>query len=447
VRFSVVSYKFPVAALVFAALFGVARAQPRELATYPIDLATALRLAGAQNLDVEIAREKLAEAKAGHEAARAQFFPWISSGVSYRRHDGNIQDVTGNVFNTSKQSYTVGGTIGVQLELGDALYKTLAAKQVFQAAGQGLEAQRQESIFAAAAGYFDLLKAHAAMGVAGDALKISRDYADQVARAVEAGLAFKGDALRAKVQAERNQMALRQAREQRQVASAGLAQVLHLDPAVELVPSLAELAPLTLTDPSVALDSLVAQALASRPELKQSDALVAAARKAKDGAVYGPLVPSLGAQAFLGGMGGGLNHSTGNFGDSEDYLFGLSWRIGPGGIGDRSRIRLNEARLSGQRLADLKLRDEISRQVVEARVRAQSLADQLNTARSALEAAEETLKLTRERKEFAVGIVLENIQSEQELTRARNEYLALIAEHNKAQYAMKRALGQPLARE
>ncbi|MBI5772844.1 MAG: TolC family protein [Verrucomicrobia bacterium] len=430
------------AALVLACTSAASFAQPKEPAGHPIDLAIVLRLAGAQNLDVEIAREKLAEAKAGHEAARAQFFPWISPGLGYRRHDGNIQDVAGNVIDTSKQSYTVGGTIGVQLELGDAIYKTLAAKQVFQAAGHALEAQRQESIFAAAQGYFDLLKAQAAVGVAGDALKISRDYADQVARAVEAGIAFKGDALRAKVQAERNQMALQQAREQRRVASARLAQVLHLPPAVELIPAVAELAPLTLGDPKAALDSLVAQALAARPELRQSDALVAAARKAKDGAVYGPLVPSLGAQAFLGGLGGGFNHSTGNFGDSEDYLFGLSWRIGPGGIGDGSRIRLNEARLGGLRLADLKLRDEIARQVVEARVRAQSLAEQLKTARSALAAAEETLKLTRGRKEFAVGIVLENIQSEQELTRARHDYLALIAEHNKAHYALERALGR-----
>lgn len=441
-RLTICDLRFVVSTALAVAWLPAGVAQQKEPGAHKLDLATVLRLAGAQSLDVEIAREKLAEAKAGHEAARTQFFPWISPGIGYRRHDGNIQDVTGNVFNTSKQSYTAGATIGAQLELGDAIYKTLAAKQTFQAAGHGLETQRQESIFTAAQNYFDLLKSQAAVGVADVALKISQDYAGQVARAVEAGIAFKGDALRARVQAERNQMARRQAGEQRRVIAARLAQELHLPLETDLSPTEEELAPLKLSPQDDALDSLVALALAARPELKQSEALVAAARHAKDGSVYGPLLPSLGAQAFLGGLGGGVNQGTGNFRDAEDYLFGLSWRIGPGGIGDRSRIRLNEARLSSLRLADLKLRDEITRQVVESQVRAQSLADQLKMAKNALAAAEETLKLTRERKEFSVGIVLEHIQAEQELTRARNDYLALIAENNKAQFALQRALGR-----
>ena len=42
-----------------------------------------------------------------------------------------------------------------------------------------------------------------------------------------------------------------------------------------------------------------------------------------------------------------------------------------------------------------------------------------------------------------MGIVLENIQAEQELTRARHDYLGLIAEHNKAQYGLVKAIGSP----
>jgi len=58
-----------------------------------------------------------------------------------------------------------------------------------------------------------------------------------------------------------------------------------------------------------------------------------------------------------------------------------------------------------------------------------------------MRAADETLRLTQQRKEFAVGAVLENIQSEQELTRARLDYLNVIAEYNKAQYALRKATG------
>src|SRR6266850_572869 len=84
---------------------------------YPIDLPTALRLANAQNLDIQIARERLKEAKANHESAVELFFPWISPGAVYRRHENRIQDVVGNIIDADKQSYTVGGSLTAQLDL------------------------------------------------------------------------------------------------------------------------------------------------------------------------------------------------------------------------------------------------------------------------------------------------------------------------------------------
>ena len=407
-----------------------------------IDLPTALRLAGAQNLDVQLAREKLAEAKANRDLAVAQFFPWLSPGITYRRHDNLIQDVAGNIIDVHKQSYAPGATLGSQLDLGDAIYKSLAARQLAKAAGQALEAQRQETTLAAAQGYFDLLMTQAGVGVAQEAVGIAANYEQQVQHAVAAGIAFKGDQLRVKVQAERNRLLLRQAAEQQRTAAARLAQTLRLDPAVELAAAEADLTPLTLVEPNQALDSLVQQALLSRPELRQNRSLVEAARQAKKGAVYGPLVPSLGAQAFFGGLGGGKRGSPDRLGEQEDYAIGLAWRIGPGGLFDSGRIRATDARWHAAQVQADKTRDDITRQVVEAFTRLHSLADQMDIAKQALTAAEEGLRLAQARKEFAVGIVLENIQAEQDLTRARLDYLKAIVEFNKAQYALSRAVGK-----
>ena len=57
-------------------------------------------------------------------------------------------------------------------------------------------------------------------------------------------------------------------------------------------------------------------------------------------------------------------------------------------------------------------------------------------------AAQEALKLERERKEFAVGVVLETLQSEQDVTKARLDYVNTIMELNKAQYRLKAAVGE-----
>lgn len=410
-------------------------------AIHPIDLATALRLAGANNLDVRIARERLAEARANQESATWQFFPWLAPGFAYRAHDNAIQNVEGKIIDVHRDSYTLGPALLAQVDVGDAIYRRLAARQHAKAAEHAVEAQRQAAVAAAASGYFELARAQASVSVAREAARVAEDYLRQVGQAVEAGIAFKGDALRTLTQLERNRFALRQTQEQQRLASARLAQTLRLDPAVELAAREDELAPLSLLATNAALGALVNQALSARPELRQSDALMDSAKKSAAGARYGPLVPTVGAQVFVGGLAGGNESSHRGLRESEDYQVTLGWRIGPGGLFDRGRIRAADARLNITRLTGDKLHDDIVREVVEAHTRAQSATDKLATARRGLAAAEEAFRLARERKEFGVGVVLETIQAEQELTRLRQDYFNTVAEFNQAQYQLLRATG------
>lgn len=429
------------AALLFAANLA-AKAGEDASNIYIVDLPTTLRLAGARNIDIQLAHEKLAEAQAAKEGAIERFFPWVAPGVTYNRHDNLIQNTEGVIEDVHKQSYAPGGTIIAQTDLGDAIFRSLAAHQLVKAAGHALDAQRQDSIVSAAQAYFDLVAAHSVADVAREALRISSDYQTQIEKAVSIGVAFKGDALRVKVQRQRDQIALQQAEEETHLAAARLAQILHLDPVVELRARDSQLLPLSLISATAPSGVLVAQALAARAETKQSAALVLAARETKNATVYGPLIPSLGGQAFIGGLGGGQNSQTGNFGESEDYAALARWRIGPGGLLDFGEIHAQQSRLRATQLTEEKVRDEIAQQVVTSRARLLSLADQLATARESLSDAQENLRLDQERKEFGVGVVLETIFAEQELTRARTDYLRTVADYNKVQYALLHALGR-----
>ena len=87
-----------------------------------------------------------------------------------------------------------------------------------------------------------------------------------------------------------------------------------------------------------------------------------------------------------------------------------------------------------------KLNDEITRQVVEAHTRVHSLNGQLIHARRAIEAAEQSLNPARERRAFAVGEVLESILAEQDITRARLDYLGVVTGRNRAQFLLRRAI-------
>ena len=407
-----------------------------------IDLPATLRLAGAQNLDIQLAREKLAEAYAAEESATERFFPWVVPGVTYRRHDNLIQNTEGVIEEVHKQNYAPGGTVAAQTEIGDAIFKSLEAHQLMKAARHGLDAQKQETILAAARGYFDLAAAHEAVGVTREALRASTDYAAEIERAVNAGIAFKGDALRVKVQQQRDQIALRRAEENARLASAKLVQILHLDPTVELMPRDASVVPLSLLSTKQPLGDLVSQALAARPETQQSAALLSAAQHAKNGAVYGPLIPTVGGQAFFGGLGGGKDSDTGHFGESEDYVALLTWRVGPGGLFDFGNIHARQARQRGAALTAEKVSDQIANEVIASQTRLQSLADQIATAKRSLSDAEEALRLGQQRKEFGVGAVLEIILAQQDLSRVRNEYLNIVTDYNKTQYALLRALGR-----
>lgn len=406
-----------------------------------IDLPTALRLAGAENLEVKIAREQLAEAEAADSVATMQFLPWLSPAASLRRHDNRIQDVVGNMLDADKHSYAVGLAATLQVDVGDAIYRKLAAQQGVQAATAAVAVQEGDAVLAAATGYFELVRARAFADTVREAARISSDYEEQIRRAVEIGIANRGDELRVRVQTQRYAIELRRALEQQRVAASRLAQVLHLDPALELRPQDEAPVPLTLVPADATQAALVERALQFRPELQRGRALVAAAERLLSGAEKGPLIPSLSAQAFVGGLGGGRRGQPDSFGDSEDYAILLGWRIGPGGLFDSSRTRLAAARLERARLEDARLRDEIVRQVVESFARVQSTADQTTAARQNLETASQSLRLSESRKEFGVASVLEVIQAQRDLTQARADYLNAVAENAKAQYALRRAIG------
>lgn len=420
----------------------VAAAQVENGPTLPIDLPTALRLAGAQNLDIQIARQAVEEAEADRLSAIEQFFPWLAPGIAYHRRDGLAQAIpAGMISDTNFYSYQPGVTIAAEAVLGDAIYKTLAAKQMVRAAERGLEAQRNSSVLSAAQGYFDLANDQALVAVARQALETSELYEQQLREAVSIGVAFKGDELRVQAQTEVYRIGLRQALERQRIAAARLARILHLDPAVELVSEASGLAPLQLYDEDASQEELIDRALSDRPEMKREQALVSAARHAEDGAVYGPLIPSVGAQIFAGALGGGHDDEASNFGAMQDYVVGLGWRIGPGGLFDIGRIRAGRARLAAVQLANAKLRDAITTEVVERLARAKSLFDQLALTKRNLATANDTLRLTRERKRYGVGVVLEDIQAQQSLNRARADYFTTIAEFNKAQFELNQALG------
>lgn len=427
---------------VFLAVAHLARGAEQP-APGTIDLPTALRLAGASNLDVEIAREKVNEARAASDSARARFFPWISPSLVVRRHDENVQDAGGRILDADKQSLSTGIALNAQLDLGETYFQNLVAKQLARSSEAALAGRQRDATYRAAIGYFELARARAAVIAAEEAARIAGRHAEQIAATTEAGLTFQGDAARVRAARERAELTLVRARTDQRIAAARLAEILRLDPSVDLAPIDADLAPMTVATATDDIGGLISGALSKRPEIDEAAARLQAARLNRRAATQGPLIPTLGAQAAVGGLGGGPGGSslTRDFDMSSDLSFGVSWRVGPGGLFDRNRQREMTARERQVELEQEKIRDVIRRQVVEQHARLRSLAAQIDLARKTLEAADQTARLSRQRRETGVSAALEDLQAEDELARARRDYLATIADYNLAQYALRFAVG------
>ncbi len=364
-----------------------------------IDLPTTLRLAGARDFEIRLAEERAELARAEHAAARQKLYPWFTVGAGSRRHWGRVQTVEGDIIDAA---------IGVQtrLQFGEARFGALAADQRADAARFDSESQRQDSVLAA-----------------------------------EAGVAFQGDVFRARAQAAQDEVARRQAEEQVVLSVVRLAARLRLDPAVDLVAADALPEPLDLVPLDRPASAWMSDSMSNRAELHAGAARLEAARIERRAARHAPLYPTIGAGAAFGGLGGGRDGDLDDFGDSADFTLALSWSIGPGGLFDRPRGAAAASRERAQALLEERLRENFLLQVAEAPARLLSLADQIGCSARALEAAEQTLRLSRERREFAVGVVAETVLAAQEAARARRAHFALVAEFNKARFLLRRAGG------
>ncbi len=112
-----------------------------ELAPQVIDLETALRLGGVNNPTINLARERVQEARAGQLAARALLLPSVSVGGNFRHHRGAFIASQGIVRTPDLRSAYLGAGAGVSgggspavpgvqlfANLGDAAYEPLAAR-------------------------------------------------------------------------------------------------------------------------------------------------------------------------------------------------------------------------------------------------------------------------------------------------------------------------------
>jgi outer membrane protein TolC len=430
---------------------------PRATASLPIDLSTALQITAGQNPEVAYARQRIQEAFNQLKAAEVLWVPSLRTGVNYNKHEGRIQDVAGNIIDTSRGSVYTG--LGAQavgagspavpgvimnFRVADAVFQPRITERVLAASRQASRATTNDTLLDAALAYMDLLEALQYGAVANATLENIRRLADLTGEFARTGQGLQSDADRAQAELSARSVEARRALEAVQVASIRLARLLSQDPSVFLAPQEPALVPIDFVPLDCALPELIATGLSNRPELAESRFLVGAAVERLRREQNAPLIPSVLLGLSYGGNGGGLGSDIDNFGDRLDFDAVAFWEIRNLGFGEQAARGEARSRVEQARWQQVQAMDQVASDVAEAHTQVLARHDQINLSESGITSARESYRRNSERIREGQGLPIETLQAIQALDQAQRQYVRSVADYNRSQFRLQRALGWPV---
>lgn len=428
----------------------------------PINLATALRLAGARPIVIAEAQASVQVAVEQLAKARLEWLPSLNAGAGYYHHDGATQGQSGTFYINTKDQFLAGGGMSIRVATTDALFDPLAARQLLRSRQIDVQTAQNDAMLSTAEAYFRVQEARGRLVANQDLLE--RGVA--LARAIDLSSLVDSrpaDLHRARALRAAYEQAIATAREDWRVASDDLTQVLRLDPTATVEPMEPPDLRVTLISPKESLDQLIPIGLTSRPELASQQALVQAALARIRQERMRPLIPSLILEGspgsagpggymmggvFASGAAGAGNPSMGR----DDVSMGLVWQLDNLGFGNRALVRERRAEQQQQVLALFRLQDKVAAEIARAYAQLESATTRIGQAEFGLREARlayegsiqnlgktERLGLT----EVQVRRTFEVIDALKALADALERYFASINDYNRAQFRLYRALGTP----
>jgi outer membrane protein TolC len=442
----------------------------------PIDLGTALRLAGVDNPELLLARERVTEITALRQLAVAQLLPNLNLGTNLDMHNGALQQSNGNILSVNRDAMYFGlganavaaGTVNIpglnyNLNVGEAWFGYLISRQRVRTAQSTAEAVRNDVLLRVASGYLDLLRNDGRRAIAAKNRGEAAEIARLTAVYAEKGQGRKADADRAAVELKKRDAELTQAEADTLTASARLAQLLSLDPSTRLKPIDGWVVPAPVVPDPIPLSELIAISLMQRPELAARRSEVQTTLYELSLAKVLPFSPNAILGFSAGGFGGGSNLVSsppgfiagngalqtgprfGNFNTRSDFDLVVFWTFRNMGVGNLALIRAADSRVRQMRLREIETINTVRTEVAEAKARIDARFQQIDAAEKAVRASADAYEEDMKRIRAGQGLPLELVDSFRLLSRSRYEYLDAIVDYNRAQIQLWVALGRPPA--
>jgi outer membrane protein TolC len=427
----------------------------------PVNLPAALRLADAQACDVALAVRQLRIASAQLQGAEVLWLPNLIGGIDYLHHDGPVVSAaSGAIVDSSYSSMYVGIAPLAVVGLTDAVFTPLAQRQVRCAQQANVQTATNDTLTSLAIAYFDTVEARACLGSMEDVVR----RLEELVRKTESLV----PELAPDLELARVRAALAAAEEGREaarrgwrVASAEVVQVVRLKPAVLVAPLESPQLQITLISPECTPEQMLPVALRNRPELAFDEAQLEAARQRLSQERWRPLLPTIvargsGTQApypmAFGVCGGGPGETLSNFKVRSDFDLEAIWELRNLGLGNRALIRERQADFDRASAEACRARDVVAKEVTQHWAALQSASRRTVEAQRELQQAlisarenVEGLGETRRVGDIRILVIrpVEAVVALQALNKAYYHYFGAIADYNRAQFRLYRALGNP----
>jgi outer membrane protein TolC len=415
------------AAVVLA--WGSAAAQTPESLT----LDDAVRIALAQNFDVQVSRSELAKSEGTERTARGAFGPNVALNATYVRNEfEGLSGQGGGFFRNESKEFGV--SLGQSVDLSGASRAALrAARENVAAAEAGLDATVARVADEARRAYFDVLLAKRLVEVSEEARDAAaKRLSDAQKRAAE-GVVSRFDVLRFETDLRRSEEAVIRDGGRYEISRQQLNNLLARPVETSFVPEdVSDLPP-----PAAPDDALVGQAVQSRPEVRQAQAVARSLAAVVETEKRG-LRPSLGISASYTRA---LDPGIGSPDATTTGAIQLQWPLFDSGV-TRGRVASAD---EDRRQAEFRLEQvllAVALDVRSAATRYRVATEAYRTATAAQTLAAEALRLAEVSYQNQVGTLLDVVTAQAELTAAKASATNARYEAWQAYSSLLRALGE-----
>lgn len=406
-----------------------------------------------QNLEIDNAYSRMRSQKYAFLSSASGFLPSLNAGYTLIGVAGTFpSDLFGGGSSGAASAQANGSTsqssfpstiqlanVGFNQNLyqgGKILFQTKSDAHRLRARRADLKTNVNDTLLNAARRYYELLLNEALLAIRTRAVAISEEQVRLNSAQEKAGVATGLDVLQSQAQLASDQQNLIDQQNTRRQSAIQLAHIMNSSFAEDLEPTEKYLRKKRLVTKATPIEELLKLAIDNRPELKQYEELRLAAKNqiVVAASALQPKVNLAGTVYGIGAGGGGLD-------PLYSLNFGIKWALG--GLGTTDLANTQRARWDA-RTAAIQAKQTFLNIFDEVRTsHNNSLAAEkrIDLASIQIQAAEEELRIARKRMDSGVGLNIDVLNAQRDLTQASINKARAILDFNVAQAQLIRDVG------